>query len=98
MTTYIDDIDAPKVCVTVMRTARKSHRCCECRREIARGQRYEFTSGIWDRRPDSFKTCEACLILREHVLAETDSMCWEFGRLLDDASESARESVSELRN
>ncbi len=46
------------------RVARKAHRCCECRRVIAVGERYEFCSGIWDSEPNSYKTCAQCALLR----------------------------------
>lgn len=42
------------------RRARKAHRCCECGREIAAGEVYEYISGIWDTRPASFKRCLMC--------------------------------------
>jgi len=55
--------DMPKTCNVTFRTARKDHRCCECRRPIVKGERYEYTSGVWDE-PASFKTCADCAATR----------------------------------
>lgn len=55
--------EMPKVQNEATRTARKAHRCCECRRIIERGERYQYVSGIWDE-PMSFKTCLDCAKLR----------------------------------
>ena len=46
--------------------ARKTHICCECGEEISVGDRYEKTSGVWDGRPDTFKTCLPCADVRDH--------------------------------
>jgi hypothetical protein len=63
--------DAPSAFRRETRTARKAHRCIECGRAISVGQRYEYASGVWDGRPDSFRTCSRCVVLREaHVRAE----------------------------
>ena len=49
------------VCMsTIMRKARKIHRCCECGGEIKVKDSYQYTSGIWDGRPSSFKQCKTC--------------------------------------
>jgi len=45
--------------------ARKTHRCCECHKEIAVGERYQRVSGKWDGDVQSFKICEPCRRIRE---------------------------------
>jgi hypothetical protein len=83
------DSDAPSCFSSVKRKARKAHNCFECGRKIQPGDVYEYASGIWDRKPDDFKTCEACAILRDHVREEEG--CNEsppFGMLLGAARES----------
>jgi len=45
--------------------ARKAHQCCECRREIDRGERYQRSEGVWPDGAMSFKTCLRCAELRE---------------------------------
>lgn len=51
-------------CRTETRKARKSHRCCECRKTIQPGQRYEVCSGSWDGGIQTFKTCQSCVEIR----------------------------------
>ena len=71
--------------------ARKKHRCCECRSEIAPGEHYVAFSGIWDGECSRYKTCLLCNSLRD-VLNECDAsltVCLAFGGLIyhimDDA-------------
>ena len=40
--------------------ARKPHRCSECRRTIAPGERYQYISGKWGGSLDVFKVCSDC--------------------------------------
>ena len=42
------------------RIARKSHKCCECKQEIKPGEKYRYSSGIWDSVPESYKQCNTC--------------------------------------
>lgn len=52
----------------VMRTARKTHRCDECSRDINPGERYECASGLMDTEGNVYsytcKTCAHCLAAR----------------------------------
>lgn len=59
---------------STVRTARKTHKCCECGIEINRGDRYRYDSGIFDHQPFSHKRCSDCYELLEfvHALPETD--------------------------
>lgn len=41
------------------RTARKPHRCFECRETIPSGAQYEHVSGLWDKW-ESYKFCTPC--------------------------------------
>ena len=71
---FCEDADSPSCFRQVTRTARKAHRCVECRNTIQPGERYEYTSGIWDGMPDDHKTCLACVFLREtHIEADKRS-------------------------
>ncbi len=45
-------------------TARKAHRCTECREVIPAGAQYERTSGKWDGRMETLKTCLPCRDVR----------------------------------
>lgn len=49
--------------------ARRTHACCECSAEIAIGERYRRSNGLWDGRWSEYKTCSRCSDLRERVRA-----------------------------
>src|SRR5690349_116120 len=73
--------DMPSVCREVERTARKAHRCCECREIIEPGEKYQYVSGVWDGRGDSFKTCLRCALVRRiasrHAEYHDEGPCFE---------------------
>lgn len=48
-----------KVVTETVRKAAKQHRCYGCDEAIRPGDRYQYTSGIWEE-PDSFKHCLRC--------------------------------------
>ncbi len=52
--------DRPGCFNSITRTARKDHKCCECWRTIKAGEKYQYSSGVWDGEPDSFKQCLNC--------------------------------------
>ena len=79
------DYDAPTLYCDRMVTARKQHKCSECFRVIQSGERYEYVFGVWDGRPDRFKTCARCLAVKEYVKAHVPCFCWAHGSILDDA-------------
>ncbi len=79
-----DDGDRASCSSTVVRTARKEHRCYECREPITRGTKYEYLSGIWDGSPSAFKTCLSCVEIRDHFACNG----WLFGRLWEDLSDN----------
>lgn len=56
--------ESPSCYRMVVRTARKQHSCCECRGQIQPGERYNYHSGVWDGRAESFKVCPECDGLR----------------------------------
>ena len=51
--------EMPKCSTSVDRKSRKIHKCDGCFAEIKSGDKYRYTSGIWDE-PDSFKHCLNC--------------------------------------
>lgn len=59
------DVEMPEAFNQLIRKARKEHECCECCLPINSGDKYEYSSGIWDGRPDSFKTCLSCVEIRK---------------------------------
>ena len=52
--------DAPSVFRQITRTARKEHKCCECRSVINPGDKYMYSSGIWDGSASDYKQCLIC--------------------------------------
>lgn len=65
------DIDegSPDFTSQKMVTARKDHKCIECRGVIKKGDLYEKTAGKWDGSFESFKTCSDCLSLRKEFFS-----------------------------
>lgn len=59
------DFEEPSCHTTTMRKAAKEHLCCECRKPIAKGDIYEEVTGVWDGRPDRFRTCGSCKFIRD---------------------------------
>ena len=69
--------------------ARKIHRCCECRRGIKPGEKYQRISGIWDGQPLRFKTCAECADIAarfRHYLEYEDLP--PFGELFEEMKEA----------
>lgn len=52
--------EMPSAFSSVTRKAAKEHRCCECGKTIEKGEQYQYSSGIWDNRPYSYKQCLNC--------------------------------------
>lgn len=63
--------EAPKAFKSVIRKARKSHKCCECRKDILKGEKYRYESGIWDE-PNSFKLCLNCHSIMTSVISSEE--------------------------
>jgi hypothetical protein len=78
-----DACDACEVARSTIRTARKEHRCFECREPILPGQRYEFTSGIFDGDPFSQKICLPCVEIGQALYCDGRM----FGMLWEDIEE-----------
>ena len=78
--------DYPQAFYQVNRLSRKEHKCCECGQAITPGTKYEYSSGIWDGRPDSFKTCMSCVEIREEYRKETsEEVCFrELGNCISE--------------
>ena len=80
------DGDGPECGNTVVRKARKDHRCYECGETIAKGTRYEYVSGIWDGEPGAYKTCLSCVEIRNHFACEGEG--YLIGQLWSDLEEN----------
>lgn len=81
------DCELPSCFTQKIRVARKSHKCCECGSGIVKGERYEYSSGIWDSIPDSYKTCKSCADLRDDYIDKCGDQVG-FGYLRESISEA----------
>lgn len=64
-------------------TARKPHRCCECRGTIQPGERYERVSGKSDGDVWTVKSCGRCAEIRDAFVCGA----WVFGELWEHIEE-----------
>lgn len=78
------DHEPPTVYRKAEHTARKPHKCYECARQIAAGERYERVFAIWDDDAKSVATCRHCVAIRDWVVAHVPCTCWAHGNMLDD--------------
>lgn len=56
------DGDRPDVYRETTHTARKPHKCIECSRVIAPGERYSSAFMLYEGHPSTFKTCAHCMV------------------------------------
>ena len=77
------------------RKAKKEHKCSECGRAIAAGERYQHVRGKWDGDVCTFRTCPRCLALKDWVAAHVPCFCWAHGNIIEDAIETARDYTHE---
>lgn len=82
---YGSDENLPAFCDERIVTARREHRCCECRETIQPGTDYEYVAGKWDGRFDSFKTCLLCVEIRRAFACDSS---WTYTTLWEDLQES----------
>lgn len=83
----MSDYDLPSVYTETYRRAAKPHRCCECYREIPKGQLYQHVKGCWEGEWLEFKTCERCDGQR-HYLSRQIGESAPFGELREWCFES----------
>lgn len=72
--------------------ARRAHRCDECWRVIAIGDRYTVERTIWDSRLRTHKTCAGCWTVREWLLDRCGGFV--YGQVINDAWESSDPAAS----
>ena len=68
-------------------TARKEHRCTECRRKIQVGERYRRETTVFDHSRSGWKTCVHCQRVRDWLTAECGG--WVWGCIEEDIREHA---------
>lgn len=90
------DYDPPQWHHSKVVTARKQHRCEECRCIIHAGERYEYVAGSWDGCVSQFRTCKRCLEIRCYVQDMVPCFCWAHSNLHEDARNAIEEYAHEL--
>lgn len=86
------DVDPPEFFNSKTVTARKSHKCDECARDILDGEVYTNAIGKWDGTFSAFKTCSHCTVLQKWLRRECGGFL--YGGLSDEMEEHAREYQS----
>lgn len=76
------DYDRPEFISTTIRTARKTHKCCECGHIIQPNEKYEHVAGKWDGDFSTFNTCEMCADLRDSLV--DNGGCYQYGGLNEE--------------
>ena len=90
------DYERPEFYSAITRTARRAHRCYECRGFIQPGERYKRVTGKWDGTFDTHATCQRCTAFEAYVHEHVKCFCWAFGDLIDDGLEVLAEYNSAL--
>lgn len=93
MTDCYCDFEEPDFYVARIHTARKPHRCEECRREIKPGEQYEYVSASWGHIARTYKTCEHCRDLRIWTQNNVPCLCWSHGNSNEDCYGAVEEAV-----
>ena len=84
----VHDDDAPKFYNEIKRIARKQHRCCECKRLIQPGEKYQLAKGFWDEFQE-YKTCQHCEVAQQWLAVECGG--FNFHGVADEILEHAQE-------
>ncbi len=66
-------------------TARKAHKCAECRRQIGIGERYHSEAFVFDGKFTVHKTCAHCMVARQWLRDECGG--WMYGGVEEDVRE-----------
>lgn len=97
---YVDYVKGPECFTDSIRKARKEHKCCECGDAIKRGDKYEETTGIWDGKPNRYRTCLDCLSVRNAFFCDGwfYTFVWEnlYEHLRDCAHTTPTEALAKL--
>lgn len=75
----------------VTRTARKEHKCCECRETIQRGEKY-LSETLKYGSLHTYKTCRTCESLRDEFFSDGFS----YGNIIDDLRQHVVECSGDI--
>lgn len=85
------DVEVPSCFKQINRKARKKHKCCECYNPIMPGEKYVYSSGIWDGKANDYKQCMICSEVAGKFAAMNDCAI-AFGFLRTDLSDHKEHS------
>ncbi len=83
------DYDPPSVHFTTVPTARREHKCDECGRKIAPGEKYRRAFGVWEGHANTFRTCAHCCVGQDWLLTNCNGFM--HAALADEMQEHANE-------
>lgn len=90
------DAETPEFFHKAVNKARKEKVCCECKRNITKGEIYERVCGKWNGDVEVYNTCFHCYSLRELVKDSIPCFCSSFGDSRSDAREMLVEYSKEI--
>ena len=73
---------------------RKDYRCCECGETIPMRTEHECVSGKWEGSMDTYRTCLACVALRNRI---ADGDCFCFTGLSDELSYGDHDECEDVK-
>jgi len=77
------------------RTARKEHKCSECRRAIQPCEKYTYESGVFEGDFQVSKTCAHCKVARDWLMAECNG--WMYTMVREDIEEHYGEGYGGMK-
>jgi hypothetical protein len=83
------DGEAAECYSVTRRTARKEHKCGECRRTILAGEPYDYHSFVYEGEGGNHSVCTHCAVLTEWIVRECGGTVT--GELIEDIEEHAKE-------
>jgi hypothetical protein len=89
---WVDGYGENSIQDTDKRTARKPHKCCECDRQIDKGETYYYDTVLYDREWDHYKTCADCYSVRNAFFCDG----WPYGDVWMALTEHLRDMRGEI--
>ena len=73
-------------------SANKTHRCCECCRDIKKGELYNYETCVWEGSFMSFKTCNDCFSIRKSFFCDG----WIYETMMEYLREHIKDSGGQI--
>lgn len=73
----IDDAEPWTVYSQTERRARKDHRCCDCGRIIAKGERHTYATGLMEDSWYEYRACAHCMAAAGWLMRMCNGWMWE---------------------